>query len=164
MEVSIKKKSVKKIKENYRNLLIPILLLFSVLFGITIIPNFLSNNNQFIFQPMMNSHEGINNNFFPLDKNKKEIFIDNIQNIKIVNNKYIDDEYKITNNIMKYKKRQIFRTFLFLIIVVIAVLMLILIIEKNNNRRLMRRYQRRIRNNYNNINNNIINLNDYHNI
>ena len=163
MEVSIKKNNVKKIKENYKKLLIPIFLFFSVLFGITIIPYFLSNNTQFIFQPMINTHEGINNNFFPLVKNKKEIFIDNIENIKLVNNKYIDDENKITNNIIKYKKRQIFRTFLFLIIVVIAVLMLILIIEKNNNRRLMRRYQRRIRNNFNN-NNNIINFNGYHNI
>ena len=163
MEVSIKKKSVKKIKENYKKLLIPILLFFSILFGITIIPNFLSNNNQFIFQPMINSHEGINNNFFPLVKNKKEIFIDNIENIKLVNNKYIDYENQITKDIIKYRKSKIFRTFLFLIIVVIAVLMLILIIEKNNNRRLMRRYQRRIRNNFNN-NNNIINFNGYHNI
>ncbi len=72
MEVNITKKKVKKIKDDYKKLFLPFLLFFGVLFGITIVPNFLSNHRQFTFQPMINTHEGINIDYFPLVNNNNE--------------------------------------------------------------------------------------------
>ena len=72
MEVSITKKKVKKIKDDYKKLFLPFLLFFGVLFGITIVPNFLSNHRQFTFQPMINTHEGINIDYFPLVNNNND--------------------------------------------------------------------------------------------
>jgi hypothetical protein len=90
MEVAITKKTVKKVKEKSKTLLLPFLMFFAVLFGITIVPNFLNNHRQYIFQPMINSHEGININYFPLVNNQE------IKNEKIEKNE--DEEVVIDKN------------------------------------------------------------------
>ena len=136
MELTVKKKNIKK--ENNKKLLFPILIFFSFLFGISIIPNFIYNNKQFIFQPNINFNEGININFFPFENSIQIIPQDIINNIK-------EEKFNIINDdIIKKKQKIIFRILLFFIIVIITVLMIILIIEKNNNRILMRR----LNNNY----------------
>lgn len=86
MEVAITKKTVKKVQEKSKKLLLPFLMFFAILFGITIVPNFLNNHRQYIFQPMINSHEGININYFPLVNNQE------IKNEKIEKN---EDEVEV---------------------------------------------------------------------
>ena len=75
MEVKISKKKIKKIKDDCKKLFLPFLLFFAILFGITIVPNFLHNHRQYIFQPMINTHEGIDIDYIPLVNNN--IYKDN---------------------------------------------------------------------------------------
>ena len=164
MEVNITKKKVKKIKDDYKKLFLPFLLFFAVLFGITIVPNFLSNHRQYTFQPMINTHEGINIDYFPLVNNNNNIrdnqINDNNEENKVVlndnekknennennendnNNKVVENEEgNNNNNNISHRQGSSFRNFSFLLFVMLIILIFILIVEKNNSRKFMRKYE-----------------------
>ncbi len=165
MEVNITKKKVKKIKDDYKKLFLPFLLFFAVLFGITIVPNFLSNHRQYTFQPMINTHEGINIDYFPLVNNnniRDNQVNDNTEENKVVlndnekenennennnnendnNNKVVENkEGNNNNNNISHRQGSSFRNFSFLLFVMLIILIFILIVEKNNSRKFMRKYE-----------------------